>query len=144
MDEGLQRQLDNVEADAKTWPDWKRREVGLPPAAGPDYDNPANFEVFHECSEQKQWELYRDKRDRLWTLEQEYSALESERNILAIQRDQLINSGELRLKTIMLQLEQLRKFEQEQKSLVAQLDVAWRDLRQKIEPLVVARENAGA
>ena len=25
----LQRQLDNVDADALTWPDWKKREVGM-------------------------------------------------------------------------------------------------------------------
>jgi hypothetical protein len=27
----LQRQLENVERDAETWADWKRREVGLIP-----------------------------------------------------------------------------------------------------------------
>lgn len=29
----------------------------------PNYDSPQNFEVFHECSEEKQWELYRDMRE---------------------------------------------------------------------------------
>ena len=38
-----------------------------------DYDNPPNFEVFHECSEQKQWELYRKMRE-LYEQEKESNA----------------------------------------------------------------------
>ena len=30
-----------------------------------NYDNPECFEVFHECSEQKQWELYRNMKELL-------------------------------------------------------------------------------
>jgi len=32
----LQRQLDNVEKDTANWPDWKMREVGLPPTMEDD------------------------------------------------------------------------------------------------------------
>jgi hypothetical protein len=39
----------------------------------PNYDNPECFEVFHECSEQKQWELYRNMRE-LYEQEKESNA----------------------------------------------------------------------
>ena len=35
MTEWLQRQLDAIKADAKTWSAWKRREVGLMPKPAP-------------------------------------------------------------------------------------------------------------
>ena len=39
------------------------------------YESPANFETFHECSEQRQWELYRNMRQRLSEVESHESAL---------------------------------------------------------------------
>jgi hypothetical protein len=38
MSDWLARQLDNIKADAETWPTWKRREVGLMPKPAPPVD----------------------------------------------------------------------------------------------------------
>jgi hypothetical protein len=35
MKPALQRLLEQIAAEAETWPNWKRREVGLPPKAPP-------------------------------------------------------------------------------------------------------------
>jgi hypothetical protein len=65
----------------------------------PDYDNPPNFETFHECSEQKQWELYRTARcvveDRNEEILQLKGMVASLRQSLELVQSRFVNEEDL-------------------------------------------------